>query len=609
MNKNLFLYFCIVLVLGCQTKPKLKSERNADIAKISELNQLFESYHTEYLYLNPISATFEGDTNHNAELTIEFTDEFRNKYRQFLTNYLNKLHQFNRNALSLNDQLSYDVFEDQLKTSLEDLTYTSNLIPTNQFYGMHQTMVLLGAGTGAQPFNTVQDYNNWIKRATLFKDWVDSAIIYFNKGIASNYVLPKILVEKMIPQFESVAQKKDIRSDFYKPINKMPKNFSAGQKKKIMRLFVSLINDSLIPAYRKMAEYLKTVYLPAARTTSGIIALPNGDNYYKFLVRQNTTTTKTPQEIYEIGLKEVARINQLMTELRPQFKFKKDSGDLKDFFKYLNTKDPKNKPFKTAKEVLKAFENIQKIIEPHIKNYFSILPKSPFEIRRTESFREKSASAEYQQGSPDGTRPGVFYVPIPDAKNFTLTSGMQSLFLHEAIPGHHFQISIQQEDTVLPKFRRFGGYNAFAEGWALYCESIGKDFGCYNDPYQYMGALGDEMHRAIRLVVDVAIHTGKMTREDAIKYMTDNEPISEDGATAEIERYMVIPGQALGYKIGALKMQELKQKYQKQLGANFSIIQFHDNILKGGCLPLTILENKMDLWAKSVQQSTTPVQK
>ena len=233
---------------------------------------------------------------------------------------------------------------------------------------------------------------------------------------------------------------------------------------------------------------------------------------------------------------------------------------------------------------------------------FNQVPITPFEIRQTEAFRAESASAEYHAGAPDGSRPGIFYVPILDATTFSVTSGMESLFLHEAIPGHHYQISLQQEDTSLPRFRRFGGYSAYAEGWALYCESLGKELGLYTDPYQYMGALGDEMHRAIRLVVDVAIHTKGMTREEAIKYMMANEAISEQGATAEIERYMVMPGQALAYKIGALKIAELRTKYVDQSEGKVTLAEFHDEVLKHGSLPLSLLEKKLDEWAKSLKR-------
>ena len=258
-------------------------------------------------------------------------------------------------------------------------------------------------------------------------------------------------------------------------------------------------------------------------------------------------------------------------------------------------------PYKTSEDVLNAFRDIKKRIDPNLKKMFGRTPKTPFEIRRTEAFRAASASAEYNPGSPDGSRPGIFYVPILDATKFNTTSGMESLFLHEAIPGHHYQISLQQEDTSLPKFRRFAWYGAMGEGWALYCESLGKELGLYTDPYQYMGALGDDIHRGIRLVVDVGMHLKGMTREEAIKYMMDNEAISEEGATAEIERYMAIPGQALSYKIGALKIRELREKYEKQLGEKFKLSDFHDELLKDGVMPLDIMESKMDAWAAKIK--------
>ena len=271
-------------------------------------------------------------------------------------------------------------------------------------------------------------------------------------------------------------------------------------------------------------------------------------------------------------------------------------GDLKSFFEFMKT-DKRFMPYKTPQDVLNAFHAIHKTMEPNLDKMFGRTPKTPFEIRQTEAFRAASASAEYNQGSPDGSRPGIFYVPILDATTFNTTSGMESLFLHEAIPGHHYQISLQQENEKLPKFRRFIFYSAYGEGWALYCESLGKELGLYTDPYQYMGALGDEIHRAIRLVVDVAIHTKGWTREQAIKYMMDNEAISEQGATAEIERYMAIPAQALSYKIGAIKIAELRNKYSQQLGNDFKLSTFHDEFLKDGCMPLDVVEKKMDAWA------------
>jgi len=383
------------------------------------------------------------------------------------------------------------------------------------------------------------------------------------------------------------------KSLFYGPVNSFPKSFSDADKKRLTDDYKKAITTVVMPTYKKLADYLKNDYLPHARLTSGMSALPGGADMYLFMVKQNTTTNKTPEEIYQLGLSEVARISKEMDSIKNKVGFK---GDMNAFFAYMQT-DPKFMPYKTPKEVLDAFENIHKRMEPNLKKLFTKVPKTPFEIRQTEAFRAASASAEYNAGSADGSRPGIFYVPILDATKFNITSGMESLFLHEAIPGHHYQISLAQENTSLPKFRRFEVDNAYAEGYALYCESLGKELGLFTDPYQHMGALGDEMHRAIRLVVDVAIHTKNMTREQAIKYMMDNEAIDEQGATAEIERYMTNPGQALGYKIGALKIRELRNRYEKQLGSKFSIADFHNQLLKDGSMPLSVLESKMDAWA------------
>jgi uncharacterized protein (DUF885 family) len=384
------------------------------------------------------------------------------------------------------------------------------------------------------------------------------------------------------------------KSLFYGPVTNLPKTFSEADKTCLTEAYKKAIMAVVIPTYKRLDDYLKNEYYVHARNTSGYGALPNGKAIYTYLVKQQTTTDKTPEEIYQLGLKEVARIHTKMDSIKTLVKFK---GDMKAFFTYMND----NKafmPYKQPKEILDAFENIHQRMEPHLKTMFNHVPKTPFQIRQTEAFRAASASAEYNQGSADGTRPGIFYVPILDATKYNITSGMESLFLHEAIPGHHYQISLTQENTSLPKFRRFDmGENAYVEGWALYCESLGKELGLFADPYQHMGALGDEMHRAIRLVVDVAIHTKGMTREEAIKYMTDNEAISQEGATAEIERYMAIPGQALGYKMGALKIRELRTRAEQKMGAKFNLAGFHDQVLKDGAMPLSVLENKIDSWA------------
>ncbi|HEY0175821.1 MAG TPA: DUF885 domain-containing protein [Pedobacter sp.] len=574
-----------------------QNQKTGTAEKNEQFGRLCSQYYEEYLKLNPFTATYAGDNRYNDLLPNDGSAAYLASVKKFDQQYLDSLSKYNRAALDENDGLSYDVLKDELEMSLEGLKYHFEYLPFNQMFALPLTIGQLGSGTGAQPFKTVKDYDNWLKRINAFSVWADTAIGNFKKGAASGIVLPKALVLKMYPQMFSMVVSDPKKSLFYGPVEHLPKEFSAADKKKITADYEDAIVKVIIPTYKKLGDFLKNEYLPKARTTSGFSSMPGGLAMYTYLVKQQTTTNRTPEEIYQTGLKEVARIRSLMDSIKNQTGFK---GDLHAFFEYMKT-DPKFMPYKTPAEVLAAFDNIHKRIEPNLKKMFSHVPKTPFEIRQTEAFRAESASAEYNQGSADGKRPGIFYVPILDATKFNITSGMESLFLHEAIPGHHYQISLTQENQSLPDFRRFGMHNAYVEGWALYCESLGKELGLYADPYQHMGALGDEMHRAIRLVVDVAIHTKNMTREQAIKYMMDNEAASEQYATAEIERYMGIPAQALGYKTGAMKIRELRSRYEKQQGAKFSIAEFHNQVLKDGSLPLSVFETKMDAWAATVK--------
>ncbi|GAA4460211.1 DUF885 domain-containing protein [Nibrella saemangeumensis] len=566
-------------------------ERNPDLAKF------FDTYFEERLKLFPLEATTQGDDRYNDQLPNDISQAFIEKTRQFYSNNLKQLRSFDRQNLSDADKVSYDIFEREMEVQLEGLKFHQEYIPFQQFWGLPLTFGQLGSGAGAQPFKTVTDYENWLKRVSAFKTWGDTAIANLRKGIETNMVLPASLVVKMIPQMNDLVVADPTKSLFYGPISNLPADFSREDKSRLTAAYKKAIQEDIVPTYRKLGDFLKKEYLPKARASAGIDMVPQGANLYTYLVKTWTTTDKTPEEIYQTGQKEVSRIRSEMEKVKQQVGF---TGTLDEFFTHIKN-DPKLYPYKKPEEVLDAFRAIQAKIEPNLKSMFTKTPKTPFEIRQTEKFREASASAEYNQGSADGSRPGIFYVPIPDASKFNITSGMESLFLHEAIPGHHYQISLQQENTALPKFQRFSWYGAYGEGWALYCESLGKELGLYTDPYQYMGALGDEMHRAVRLVVDVGLHAKKMTREQAIKYMMDNEPISEDGATAEIERYMAIPGQALSYKIGALKIRELRSKYEQQLGDKFNLAAFHDEFLKDGCMPLDVLERKMDAWAERVK--------
>ena len=577
------------MIIGCKESGKVLPQARTG----KDLNDLFDRYYEERLKLFPLEATSIGDKRYNDLLPVAFTDSYRIRLRDFYDRYLTELSNYNRDSLSENDQLNLDVFEYETKLHRRALNFTDNYTPFNQFYAMPLSIGQMGSGEGDQPFKTIKDYDDWKKRAYAFKAWTDSAIIYFGKGFNAQYVLPKSLVIKMIPEMNDLVSTDVTKSIFYGPVLKMPAAFDNTTRKRITTEYTTMIRQTLEPCYKKLANFLEQTYLPKARTTSGVGSLPGGNDYYTFLVENETTTAKTPAEIYKTGVEEVARIRRLMESVKTSTGF---TGDLNSFFEYMRT-DKKFIPYKTSKEVLDAFEKIHQTIKPHLATMFKRVPRTAFEIRQTEAYRAASASAEYFSGSADGSRPGIFYIPIIDPATYNITGGMESLFLHEAIPGHHYQISLQQEDTTLPKFRRYDGNNAYVEGWALYCESLGKELGLYTDPYQYMGALGDEMHRAIRLVVDVAIHTKGMSREDAIKYMMNNEAISEQAATAEIERYMAIPGQALSYKIGALKIKELRDRYEKQLGSRFKLADFHDEILKVGALPLIILEAKMDAWA------------
>lgn len=595
--KKIIYFFLITFALSCNSK-----KHNQEISGNVKLATTLENYYNESMKLFPVDATYNGDTTYNDLLPATFTDSYFDQLTLFYKKYKQSLSKFDTVSLNDNDQKSLEILNYELDMYLRGLELNliwrsfnneNRYIPFDQFNGVPLEFGQMGSGKGIQPFKTVKDYDNWLKRATAFSAWSDSAIVAFKKGIAVNYMLPKAVVIKMIPQLLGLTSEDATKSIFYGPVNRFPSSFSEVDKKRLTMSFVEVINEQIVPAYNKLAVFLQTEYLPKARTTTGINSLKGGDELYTYLVKYWTTTNKTPDEIYKTGLSEVKRIREEMELVKNQVGFK---SSLDSFFTFMKT-DKQFMPYKTADEVLTAFRNIQATIDPNLKKMFTLVPKTKFEIRQTESFRAATASAEYWTGLPDGSRPGIFYVPIIDATTFNTTCGMESLFLHEAIPGHHYQLSLQSENLALPSFRRYIWYGAYGEGYALYCESLGKELGLYTDPYQYMGALGEEIHRAIRLVVDVAMHTGKMTREEAIQYMMENESISEQGAVAEIERYMVYPGQALSYKIGALKIRELRNKYSQQLGNKFNLASFHDEYLKNGCMPLDLLEHSMDVWA------------
>ena len=587
-------------VLGLGLVISLASCKKTDspLTKITptNLDSIAANYYEQYLKLYPLEATSQGDLRYNDQLPINIDKDFISGEIAFYHSVQTQLDNVDYKSLSDEDKVVYDVLDFTLKDKIEAYAYHPEYIPFTQFGGLPLNFPLYGSGQGSQPFNTEKDYEDWLKRMEKFPEWMNAATENFRDGMTNKIVLPKKLVLKMIPQMKA---EEIITPDFNKnifsgPVKNFPKGFTSAQKEKFTKLYQESVAKNIIPAYTKMGEFLEKEYLPKSRETDGYNSLPKGNDIYKYYAKSWTTTNKTPEEINEIGLQQVAMLRAEMEKVKQQVGF---TGTLEEFITSVKT-DPKAMPYKTSTEVLDGFNGILAKITPKLKTMFGVTPKTKFEIRQTEKFREASASAEYMQGTPDGKRPGIFYMPLPDPSKFNVTSGMESLFLHEAIPGHHYQVSLQQENTKLPKFMRFGWFGAYGEGWAHYCETLGPEFGLYTDPYQKMGYLSDQMLRAVRLVVDTGIHTGKMTREEAITYFLSNIAYDEGGATAEVERYMAMPGQALGYKIGSLRIRELRDQYQKQLGNKFSLAKFHDELLSQGCLPLDVLNRKMELWAK-----------
>lgn len=596
VKRNIALWLTgSVLFLAACTNPSAQKEQTADSHR--QLDSLFERYYEERLQLFPLEATANGDNRFNDKLYAEFTDSYRQKARTFFEKYNKAITALDREQFSDKDRINYDCFVYDIKNTLAGYAFHSNYIPLDQIGGFHLTFAQMGSGTLIQPFETVKDYDNWLQRVQAFGPYADSLIVYFRKGMAAHYVLPRVLAEKMVPQMKGMIHTDITQSVFYQPVKNMPATFPEADKKRLTEAYSMAIKNTLQPAYQKMADFLQQEYLPATRSTSGIWDLPDGKSFYDYCVRSSTSTDMTANEVYELGLSEVKRIRNSMDSIRSATGFQ---GDLPSFFAYLAA-DKKFMPFHNAEEILATYRSIHTRMQPQLKKLFLHEPKTPFEIRQVEAFRAKSSSSQYVQGSADGKRPGIFYVLILNPEKYNaVEEQMESLFLHEAIPGHHYQISLQQEDTTLPAFRRFStGNNAYIEGWALYCESLGKELGLYTDPYQHFAALGAEMHRAIRLVVDAGIHSRKMTREEAIRYMRENEQISEEAATIEIERYMAWPGQALGYKVGSITIQKLRNECAARMGKQFNIAAFHDQVLQYGSMPLGILEKHMKEWSSA----------
>lgn len=584
MNKITTLLMSILVFFSCN----LNNEKSLEIA------QVFENYYQESLKLYPLQATSQGDLRYNDFLPNDLSDEFRTREKEFYTFYKSQLNNFPDQILNENDLLSKKVLLWECDLSLKRLTFNEQYTPINQMWTLQLTIGQYAAGLSAQPFKTVKDYNNWLKRIDDYLIWLETAEERMKQGIKNKIVLPKSLIKKVIPQLKTILNPDLNQNLFFSPARQFPESFSDKDKSILTKKYTEMVLNKIIPAYKKISDFMSDQYLDAGRSSSGISAFEDGLDYYNYSIKLYTTTELTADEIHNIGLKEVAKISSEMEKIKTKVGF---NGDLKSFFNHVRELDELI-PFNEPQEVIDNFNKIHEKMTPQVNKLFGLQPKTPFEVRRTESFREASASAEYNPGSLDGTRPGIFYVPIPNIKEYNYFSD-EDLFLHEAIPGHHYQISLQQENTSLPSFRKSLWYSSYGEGWALYSESLGEELGLYDDPYQYFGMLSAEMHRAIRLVVDTGLHTKGWSREKAIQYSLDNEAESEAGITSEIERYMANPGQALSYKIGQLKIRELRSIAEQKLGDKFDIKLFHEKVLESGCIPLQLLEEKINKWVSS----------
>ena len=566
----------------------------------AQLDALFKWSDEESLRRNPLLALFRGDMRYADQLGDGLSDAYFAAERAADQEELRRLLAIDRSQLSSTDQIAYDVFklekEMDLRGSTPEMMALTVVRPLDHFFGFHTFYPDLASGQGAAPFKTVEDYENNLKRHAQYPVLIDRAIARFREGMASGVVQPKLVVRNIIDQLDLQLAQGVEGSTFYGPVKKFPEGISAADQARLREAHAAVIRDQIRPAYVRLRDFLKNEYLPVAREGEGLVHMKGGPELYKFMIEQTTTLPLDADAVHNLGLGEVARIKGEMEAIKSQVGFK---GTLAEFFQHLRT-DPKFKP-ESKEWMTNRYYEIGKQVDGRIGDIFSTIPKTPLEIRPVPAYREKTdAGGSYQGGTPDGSRPGIFYFNTYDLPSRT-TPGMETLYLHEGAPGHHFQISLAQENEALPPFMRFGGNTAFAEGWALYAETLYDELGMQTDPYQRFGGLDDEMLRAMRLVVDTGIHHKGWTRDQAIKYMLDNSSMGKTDATAEVERYIAIPSQALAYKIGQLKILELRARAEKALGDRFDLKQFHEQVLMTGALPLRVLEAKIDRWIAAKQ--------
>jgi uncharacterized protein (DUF885 family) len=561
----------------------------------NRLFDLFKQSDEASLRRNPLQALFRGDMRYADRLGDLFSDAHFQAEKAAAEHDLAALRAIPRDQLSATDQIAYDVFENQTEETLKgfapDLLEIQEALPMNHFFGIHTEYPTIAGGQGAAPFKTVQDYENNLKRNRDFAANIDEAIRQWKKGEAEGIVDTKLTVRNMIEQLDNQLKLKPEQSPYWGPIENFPASINAADRARLTAEYRDSLTNTVYPALQRMRDFLANEYLAHAREGAGLMYMKGGDKFYRYLIEATTTEPLDPAAVHQLGLNEVARITKEFEQVQRQVGFK---GTLHQFFDYMRT-SPKFQP-KSKEELERGFETVKRKVEAKVPAFFSKTPKAGLVIRPYPAYREKfEAGGSYEQGTPDGSRPGTFYF---NAYNLPSRSTWEetTLFMHEGEPGHHFQISLAQENTALPAFMRFGGNTAYVEGWALYAESLGYPMGMYTDPYQRFGNLNDEMLRAMRLVVDTGIHSKGWTRDQSIKYMLDNSGESVTDATAEVERYIAIPSQALAYKIGQLTISRLRDEARAKLGSKFDIRDYHAQVLDTGALPLPILEKKIHDW-------------
>ncbi len=555
-----------------------------------QLADLAERYYDAQARFEPLNATFSGDNRFDDLLPMSHVPAVRARQFALLHGVRRELAAIDRTRLSAPDQTTYDVLGYELDTALKFEPLKDYLMPMTQMDCVPVMLANLGSGQGPQPMATPAQYEAYLKRVAALPQWIDAAIADMRSGIKQQVTLPRALVVQLLPQVKALAGAPLESSNFMGPVRHFPAGFSAADKARLGAAYRSTVRVHALPAMHRLARFLETEYLPAARASAGWGGLPDGANWYRVWVAAQTTSQLTPNEIHRVGLAEMDRIQREMGKLAPKLGYLGAPAGLARWM----AQQSKYRPFKTEEEVLQAYRDLNAKIVPLLPQLFATLPRQPLEIRAEPALSRDSASDHYTAASADGARPGVFWAVIADPAAYGSTR-MTSTFLHEGQPGHHFQLSKQAELSV-PKFRKFGGNNAYVEGWALYAESLGKEMGLYDDPNAYAGNLMLDMRRAARLVVDTGLHAQGWTREQTIRFLVEQAGDSEDEARNATERYMAWPGQALGYKVGALKIAELRQRAQSALGDKFSLARFHDAVLADGALPLALLETRINGW-------------